>query len=311
MLHLWGFEKSVDKLFPNVAVYKHEQFLKGDWEKCLKIEMPPGSLEKLTKIQGQAVKADAARAPSSKQSPRKRPRRGNGVPLPPAELLTGFSPGSDKSPKLAPSAASIPRRITQERVPPLGPSSLGNGAANAQSLLLSQLQQNQVLQSMLLGQQSNPQGQQQNLANRNTNTLMGRRISLDTNPMIQRFQYPRPSPAIASETNNAIAVNQCIDPPVLSRRISDDLKSLKGKLSSKQLDAMTEQFLARSNARLKSRPAGIRGPSPLPRRPIRSNSAPTGSTIGVQHADRLANLQLQSMLAARRRLGNTRRITMF
>ncbi len=309
MLNLWGFEKSVDKLFPNVAVYKHEQFMKGDWEKCLKIEMPVGSLEKLNKIQVQPAKADAAPTPSSepKESPRKRPRRGNGVPLPPPELVAGFSPGSIQSPKLAPSMGSIPRRISQEAEPLLGQSSLGNGT---QSLLLSQLQlgQNQALQSMLLGQPSNPQ-LQQNLVDRNS--FMGRRISLDTNPLIQRFQYPRPSTATAPETDDNVAMNQNIasdahDPPGFSRRISDDLSSLKGKLSSKQLDAMTEQFLAQSNARLKSRPAGIRGPSNVSRRTQRSNSLPNGSAFGAQ-----SHLQFQALLANRPGLGNTRRTTMF
>ncbi len=303
MLNLWGFEKSVDKLFPNVAVYKHEQFMKGDWEKCLKIEMPIGSLEQLNKIQVQPAKADAASTPSldPKQIPRKRPRRGNGVPLPPPELVAGFSPESIQSPKqLAPSMVSIPRRISQEKELQ---SSLGNGT---QSLLLSQLQlgQNQVLQNMMLGQPSNPQLQQ--------NPFMSRRISFDSNPLIQRFRYPRPSTAIASETDDTMDVSQnsasdSLEPPGISRRISDDLSSLKGKLSSKQLDAMTEQFLAQSNARLKSRPAGIKGPSSVSRRAQRSNSLPPGSGFGVQPGQ----LQYQAMLANRQALGSNRRTTLF
>lgn len=303
MLNLWGFEKSVDKLFPNVAVYKHAQFMKGDWEKCLKIEMPLGSLEQLNKIQVQPAKTGAASTPSldPKQIPRKRPRRGNGVPLPPPELVAGFSPESIQSPKqLAPSMVSIPRRISQETE---RQSSLGNGS---QSLLLSQLQlgQNQVLQNMMLGQPSNPQLQQ--------NPFMSRRISFDSNQLIQRFRYPRPSTAIASETDDTLDISQhsasdSLEPPVISRRISDDLSSLKGKLSPKQLDAMTEQFLAQSNARLKSRPAGIKGPSSVPRRAHRSNSLPPGSGFGVQPGQ----LQYQAMLANRQGLGSTRRATLF
>jgi len=310
MLNLWGFEKSVDKLFPNVAVYKHEQFTKGDWEKCLKIEMPLGSLEKLNKIQVQPAKADASSTPSldPKQIPRKRPRRGNGVPLPPPELVAGFSPESIQSPKqLAPSMVSIPRRISQEMEPSLGQSSLSNAT---QSLLLSQLQlgQNQVLQNMMLGQPSNPQLQlQQNLVDRNC-----RRISFDSNPLIQRFRYPRPSTAVAPETDDSVDMNQnsasdSLEPPGISRRISDDLSSLKGKLSSKQLNAMTEQFLAQSNARLKSRPAGIMGPSSVSRRPQRSNSLPPGSGFGAQSGQ----LPLHAMLASRQGQCSTRRTTLF
>lgn len=315
MLKLWGFEKTVDKLFPNVAVYKHDQFMKGDWEKCLKIEMPLGSLEKLTKIQVQSAKADATRTPSPVESPRKRPRRGNGVPLPPAELVAGYSPGSDKSPTLAPSMASIPRRITQEMVPSIGQPSFGQGAANAQSLFLSRLGQNHV-QSMLLGQPSNPQQQQQSLVHKNP--YVGRRISFDTNTLAQRFQYPRPLPALASKTIDAAtdsmhAMNQgdrsdAPAPSGLSRRITVDLGSLPcNKLSSAQLDAMTEQFLARSNARLKSRPAGIMGPANVPvRSPFQSPPLPIGNTIGVHPV----NLQLQAILAARQTLDNTRRVSM-
>jgi len=314
MLSLWGFEKSVDKLFPNVAVYKHEQFLKGDWEKCLKIEMPLGSLEKLTKIQVQSATTDTTRTPSPQQSPRKRPRRGNGVPLPPAELVAGLSPGTDKSSKHAQALASIPRRITQEMLSSIRQPSLGQGAANAQPLLLSQLRQNH-LQSMMLGHPSNLQ-QQQSLVHKNP--FVGRRISFDTNTFAQRFQYPRPLDAIASKTNDAATddihvMNQrggsdAVAPPGLSRRITVDLGSLPGnKLSSAQLDAMTEQFLARSNARLNSRPAGIMGPATAPgRRPFQSPSLPIGSAIGVHPV----NLQLQAILAARQTLDNTRRITM-
>lgn len=295
MLTLWGFKTSVDKLFPNVTVYEHDQFMKGDWEKCLKIEMPLESLEKISKIKAQVAKAkeEAERAPSPKEVPRKRQRRrGNGVPLPPAELVAGFPTGAVQQ---TPRVASIPRRITQEMVNPFGKSSLGNGpAAKAQPLLLSQLQsrQKQALQSMLLSQKSNPQ-LHQNLVNRN---FFQNKSSFDVNQLRQKNPFPRPSPA----ATGAVGVE---DLPFLNRSVSDEAIALRRKLSSKQLDAMTEQFIAQSNARLKSRPAGIRGPTNMPHR----NSLTNGSANGVQPGQ----FQLQAMLASRQRQGNIRRRTMF
>lgn len=297
MLNLWGFKTCVDKLFPNVSVYEHKQFMKGDWENCLKIEMPLKSLEKISKIKAQVAKAkeEAERTPSPKEAPRKK-RRGNGVPLPPAELVSGFSAGPVQSPSLASSMASIPRRITQEMVNPFGKSAYGNGVANSQSLLLSQLQvgQKQALHGMLLGQTSNPQLQQNFVNFRN---IFQGKSTFDTNSMLQNFHFPRPSP---SASDDFAGVK---DVPVLTRSISDEVHSLKRKLSSKQLDAMTEQFLAQSNARLKTRPAGIRGPSNVPH----SNSLTSGSFNGVQSSQ----LQLQAMHASRQRQGNYRRRTLF
>lgn len=300
MLTLWGFKTSVDKLFPNVTVYEHDQFMKGDWEKCLKIEMPLESLERISKIKAQVAKAkeEAERAPSPKEVPRKRQRRrGNGVPLPPAELVAGFPTGAvQQTQRVASSVASIPRRITQEMVNPFGKSSLGNGsAANAQPLLLSHLQsgQKQALQSMLLSQTSNPQ-LHQNLVNRN---FFQNKSSFDVNQLRHKNPFPRPSPG----ATGAASVE---DLPFLNRSVSDEAAlALRRKLSSKQLDAMTEQFIAQSNARLNSRPAGIRGPTNMTHR----NSLTNGSVNGVQPGQ----FQLQAMLASRQRQGNIRRRTMF
>ena len=306
MLKLWGFSESVDKLFPNVAVYTHEQFMKGDWEKCLKIEMPLASLEKLTKIQAQSAEGKDDE-PQLVQTRPKRSRRGAGVPLPPAHLVAGFCIGSG-----TPSVASFPRRITQEMVrPSIGQLSHGHGAANAQSLLLSRFGQNH-LQSILLGQPSIPQQQQQQLSLVNKNPLGGRRLTVDTNPFAQRNQYPQNSPDIASKVNDAVKAvsnamkhgngHDALAPPSLSREVS-----LPGKFSSAQLDAMTEHFLARSSARLKSRPVGIRGPADVSERhPFQSPSLPIGSANGAHPGQ----LQLELLLAARQRLGNTRRISM-
>ena len=282
MLHLWGFEKSVDKLFPNVAVYKHEQFRKGEWEKCLKIEMPLESLEKLSKIQGRPSKGSGSNFKSSKQNTRKRPRRGNiGVPLPPAELVAGFTAGSVESPRLDPSAASVPRRITEEKA---------HGNATLQSLLLSQLGQTN-LQSIMLGQSHHHQQQM---------PLLSRRITVDSNSVTQKFHYPRPSTSIMSKADYSATAK------IHNGTTSDDPGSIKGKLNSTQLDVMTEQFLAQSNARLKSRPAGINGPT-SDCKASRSPSLPIECTKSEFQSD---EVQFRTQLAAPQRFGSTRRITM-
>mmetsp|Transcript_30774 Transcript_30774/g.61380 ORF Transcript_30774/g.61380 Transcript_30774/m.61380 type:complete len:576 (+) Transcript_30774:100-1827(+) len=40
MLRLWGFRRESDPKYPQINVWKHEMFKKGDWETCLKIKRP-------------------------------------------------------------------------------------------------------------------------------------------------------------------------------------------------------------------------------------------------------------------------------
>lgn len=40
LLFKWGFENIADSQYPQVVVYKHPNFLKGDWEACLDMKLP-------------------------------------------------------------------------------------------------------------------------------------------------------------------------------------------------------------------------------------------------------------------------------
>ncbi len=40
MLRIWGFRRESDPMYPQINVWKHEMFKKGDWETCLKIDRP-------------------------------------------------------------------------------------------------------------------------------------------------------------------------------------------------------------------------------------------------------------------------------
>lgn len=303
MLDLWGFEKTVDETFPNVNVYKHEQFKKGDWEKCLRIEMPIGSLEKLAKIQ--VVQSEKSISSHPDQRPRKGQRRGNGVPPPPPELLTldassGMTPRSNKLPKQIRSPSH--RTVSEDK---LGP-------------VFSQLVQNHY-PSMLLNQSFQHHQHQNPL-----DMILCRRISADTNPFTQTFQQCSPSlpsagVAIASKTQDVVtaaihAMNQgdgsaapVPAPPAFhSRRITID----NGSRPKSQLDVMTEQFLVQSSARLKSRPSAIMGPATttIAGLPFRSSSLPIGNNIGGPSLS--DHLKIQAMFAAQQSLDNNRRVSM-
>lgn len=281
MLLLWGFTKNVDETFPNVSVYKHDMFKKGDWEQCLKISMPIGSLEKLTKIELEAAKTNPSNL--GKSRPRKRQRRGNGVPLPPPELVANTT-------------APCPRRITQE---------------------VSGTAYSQLAQILQLNQSVKPQ-QQPLTELLQKNSLMRRRISVETNtnPFAETFlehssSNPLPSSvdvAIASKTKDVVAAaihamkqgNANGGPAVALS--SADLRPRRatidhGSLKRTQLDVMTENFLARSKARLSRSGGAVGAAAMVSAAPVLPRPGPSLSGIG-------SRLQIEAMLAAQQNLGN-------
>ena len=280
MLLLWGFTKNVDETFPNVSVYKHDMFKKGDWEQCLKISMPIGSLEKLTKIELDAAKTNPSNL--GKSRPRKRQRRGNGVPLPPPELVANTT-------------APCPRRITQEVSGP------------AYSQLAQILQLNQSVKP-----------QQQPLTELlQKNSLMRRRISVETNtnPFAETFlerssSNPLPSSvdvAIASKTKDVVAaaihaMTQGNANGGPAAALSADLRPGRatidhGSLKRTQLDVMTENFLARSKARLSRSGGAVGAAAMVSAVPVLPRPGPSLSGIG-------SRLEIEAMLAAQQKLGN-------
>lgn len=279
MLLLWGFTKNVDETFPNVSVYKHDMFKKGDWEQCLKISMPIGSLEKLTKIELEAAKTNPSNL--GKSRPRKRQRRGNGVPLPPPELVANTS-------------VPCPRRITQEVSGP------------AYSQLAQILQLNKSVKP-----------QQQPLTELlQKNSLLRRRISVETNtnPFAETFlerssSNPLPSSvdvAIASKTKDVVAAaihamkqGNANGGPAAALS-SADLRPRRatidhGSLKRTQLDVMTENFLARSKARLSRSVGAVGAAAMVSAAPVLPGPGPSLSG---------SRLQIEAMLAAQQKLGN-------
>lgn len=101
LLAIWGFEVVKDPQYPEVNVYKHHQFRKGDWEACLQMKLPdPNDPQVNEAVKNMATKSSSPgrnnesnrRSPDSHSSPRRNAVVDNGHLISPQLTVRSVTP---------------------------------------------------------------------------------------------------------------------------------------------------------------------------------------------------------------------------
>mmetsp|Transcript_31024 Transcript_31024/g.53023 ORF Transcript_31024/g.53023 Transcript_31024/m.53023 type:complete len:593 (+) Transcript_31024:134-1912(+) len=193
LLTIWGFDVIKNPQFPQVNVYRHPMFRKGDWEACLKMTLP-----KLTDEQAhEAMKRTTSKGVANDHPPQPHssPRREaviRGIPSPPTTARSVTPPENLKARMPQLSDASL----HQQEYSNLGP----KYASMQQNLMYRRLlQQSGVEQRQIVDQASVQQ------ARRQQETSQGHRsLGYPDNFMMNRTM-PLDPPRAALQKSSAIS----------------------------------------------------------------------------------------------------------